>query len=149
MRRGDTARECGAKAEEYVKEQLSKFGEVKVVNVHFDLEFNGIPIEVKSAQLAIKRTEMKPRCSGYGWRVDIAQYHHLLAKKPSYYALVIMVGKEIIYLAFISSLEAVKHFSQNYESARITRIRFDALYDFHCKKIEDFVESVRKIGGSS
>lgn len=107
--------------------RLSGIPAIKTNNSFYDLDWTDVKIEVKSAQLCINRTKYsKYRANYYGFTGSAKQMDALL-KEKCYFAFVLMIRKEPIYVKFVSPNILQKHVMP-YGSYDKLRIKMSVLY---------------------
>jgi len=95
---------------------------------HYDMIWNGVKIEVKSAQLCINRaTYGKSRFNCYGFTMSRRQYLKIKKEDYFWFAFVLMVKKRPVALIFLPSNRIMRHFI-HYGCGDKIRIRFSVFY---------------------
>jgi len=140
----------GYDAETYVENMLSSHGLVaRSKKWCYDMLFMGcVKVEVKATQLCVIRTGFKEvRRVNHGWTVYGDRHSALMDVEHGYYALVLMLDREILCVRFIEAQKALNHLNNSIDSSGKPRIRFGALYQ--SMKPERFFRVCKEIVGVS
>jgi hypothetical protein len=118
-------------AEHHVLEALSAHGRIDRERCwHFDFLFMGnVHVEVKSAQLGIFRTGFGVRRVNHGWTIYRDRHSKLLQEPHGFYALVLMLGPEVLCVRFLPASDATGNLCNSMDSTMKPRIRLGALYN--------------------
>jgi len=135
--------------ESFVETLLSAHGEVlRSKQWHYDLIFNNrFKVEVKSTQLGIVRTGFNVRRVNHGWTLYADRHQELLKEDNGFYALVLMIDKDILCVRFMEAAKATKHLNNSLDYTKKPRVRLGALYK--AMKPKDFLQLCEKLGGAT
>jgi len=136
-----TKKRLGEIAENWFYNQLRDYRGLKQIDKTWDFEFRGTPVEVKSAQLCIRRSPLKEvRYNWTGFTLEDKQHKELL-KNNAWYCFVLMRNKKCLDAVMIPSNKVYPHMMLRKNSHRVhIRIRFGVFYSRNATPIKKFAE---------
>jgi len=130
----------------FYNEIMKHITDVDQKDAEWDFEANGIPVEVKSAQLCIGRGRNGEkitenfRYNFSGFTLQNGQHETLLEHK-GWYCFILMLREECIKATMLPANKIYNHFMYKLKPMTKTRVSFNVFFSKNAASIEEFAKS--------